>query len=204
LKSKVRIPIFVMIRPRGGDFVYSMEELEVMKKEINMLTAIGADGFVFGVLNPDGKVNIDANHSLIKMADGLPCTFHRAFDASSNLDESLEKIIDCGFHRILTSGGKNSVTDGLNRIQQLLEKAGERIIIMPGGGTTPEHLKPLYSSGHLREVHSSCKAFRDSQSSYVNPELQISEGGAASEKVLTVDKFLVEAFQKEIALLERQ
>jgi len=204
LKSKVQVPIFVMIRPRGGDFVYSMEELEVMKKEINVLKALGADGFVFGVLNPDGKVNINANQSLINIAEGLPCTFHRAFDASSNLDESLERIIDCGFHRILTSGGKNSVTDGLKRIQHLLEKAGKRIIIMPGGGTAPEHLKPLDISGHLREVHSSCKTFRDSQSSYFNPDLQLSEGGAASEKVLTVDESLVSAFQKEIALLERK
>lgn len=204
LKSKVEIPIFAMIRPRGGDFVYSWDELEVMKKEIAILKGLGADGFVFGILEPNGKVNIDANLSLIKMADGSPCTFHRAFDASSNLDESLEKIIDCGFRRILTSGGKNSVKDGLKRIQLLLEKAGDRIIIMPGGGTTPEHLKPLAGSGYLREVHSSCKTFRDSQSSYFNPDLQLSEGGAASEKVLTVDKFLVEAFQKEIALLERQ
>jgi copper homeostasis protein len=197
LKSRVEIPIFVMIRPRGGDFVYSSDELEVMKKEITILKGLGADGFVFGILEPNGKVNIDANLSLIKMADGSPCTFHRAFDASSNLEESLEKIIDCGFRRILTSGGRK-------RIQLLLEKAGDRIIIMPGGGTTPEHLKPLASSGHLREVHSSCKAFRDSQSSYFNPDLQLSEGGAASEKVLTVDRFLVEAFQKELTLLERQ
>ena len=105
LKSKVQIPIFVMIRPRGGDFIYSSDELEVMRKEISILKALGADGFVFGILKSDGKVDTEANHSLIKMADGLPCTFHRAFDASSNLDESLEKVIDCGFLRILTSGG---------------------------------------------------------------------------------------------------
>src|SRR5690606_2952844 len=108
LKSKIQIPIFVMIRPRGGDFFYSGEELEVMEKEIEILKSFGADGFVFGVLDAKGSVNKKACSILIRAAGGKPCTFHRAFDASSDMEKALEAVIACGFDRILTSGGKNN------------------------------------------------------------------------------------------------
>src|SRR5690606_28383819 len=100
IKSRVNIPVFVMIRPRGVDFVYLPEELEVMKADIQILKSYGADGFVFGVLEPDGRVNQEACRSLLSVAGGLPCTFHRAFDASADLDQSLEAVIQCGFDRI--------------------------------------------------------------------------------------------------------
>ncbi|HSF54264.1 MAG TPA: copper homeostasis protein CutC, partial [Algoriphagus sp.] len=135
LKSEVDIPVFVMIRPRGGDFVYSQKELIVMKQDIQLLGELGADGFVFGILDEMGKVNEAACQMLLRAVGNKPCTFHRAFDASSDLDDSLEKIIHLGFQRILTSGGKNSLTEGLPVIQDLLQKASNRIIIMPGGGT---------------------------------------------------------------------
>ncbi|MEX2592227.1 MAG: copper homeostasis protein CutC [Anditalea sp.] len=203
VKSKIQVPVFAMVRPRGGDFVYSKEELEVMKKEISILKSCGADGFVFGVLQADGKVHRDACSSLVKMSDGLPCSFHRAFDASANLEQSLETIIECGFKRILTSGGRNTVTEGLEMIKNLLLKAEGRIIIMPGGGTAPEHLKELHATGFLREIHASCKTLRLSNSTYFNPYLKLSGGGDTADKVLTVDKTLVETFHKEIDKLGR-
>ena len=198
LKSRIQLPVFAMIRPRGGDFVYSQEELEVMKKEISLLKSCGADGFVFGALEPQGKVHSDACSFLIEMADGLPCTFHRAFDASVHLEDSLEIIIGCGFKRILTSGGKNTVTEGLDRIRDLLLQAQGRIIIMPGGGTEPRHIKTLYDTGFLREIHASCKTFRLSHSTYFNPYLKLSGGRESPDKVLTLDKALVVAFHREM------
>src|SRR5690606_39020584 len=101
LKSEIDIPIFVMIRPRGGDFVYSEKELVVMKRDIEILGALGADGFVFGALDIHGNIHEDACQSLLRTASGIPCTFHRAFDASANYFDSLEKTIDLGFKRIL-------------------------------------------------------------------------------------------------------
>lgn len=204
LKSKVQVPVFVMIRPRGGDFVYSKEELEVMKADINFFKSLGADGFVFGILQKDGKVDGKACAELLGVADGVPCTFHRAFDASVDLEDSLERVIDCGFDRILTSGGKNTVGAGLDRVQRLLGKAADRITIIPGGGTLPEHLEELYGTGYLKEVHASCKRFRPSQSAYSNPELHLSEGGDSAAGILTVDKKIVGAFQKEILRLTEE
>jgi copper homeostasis protein len=203
LKSRLNIPVFVMIRPRGGDFVYTLDELEVMKHEIRLLKSCGADGFVFGVLEADGKINQKACSFLLEGVGKLPCTFHRAFDASSNFEESLYKIMECGFKRILTSGGKDSVGDGLETIKNLLKIAGENIIIIPGGGTSPVHLRQLYTTGFLKEVHSSCKTYRNSESTFFNPDLKLAKGGETKNKVLSVDRAMVEAFRKEIDKLEK-
>ncbi|WP_215224807.1 copper homeostasis protein CutC [Echinicola shivajiensis] len=198
IKEKVDIPVFVMIRPRGGDFVYTNEELEVMKEDIKVLKGLGADGFVFGVLTPKGEVNIGACEQLIEVTGGLPCTFHRAFDASRNLEKSLEAVIECGFRRILTSGGKNTVTEGMDMINNLLEKAGSRIVIMPGGGMNPDLVEPLSVSGNLKEIHASCKVWRNSYSDYWNKDLVLSSVPAYQDKVLSVSKEEVEKFLKVI------
>jgi copper homeostasis protein len=158
VKEKVKIPVFVMIRPRGGDFVYSSDEIEIMRGEIHALGAAGADGFVFGILNGNHTVNTDACRELIKSAGGKPCTFHRAFDETGNAEESLESVMDCGFQRVLTSGLKETMDQGLDTVMGLLGRAGNRIIIMPGGGLKPEHLPQLMQSGRLREIHASCKS----------------------------------------------
>ena len=197
IKSQGDIPVFVMIRPRGGDFVYSEGELEVMKKDISLFKSLGADGFVFGVLDAKGYVDQKACGALLEAAEGLPCTFHRAIDASADLGQSLEAIIACGFGRILTSGGMATVSDGLENIKKMMQAAGERIIIIPGGGTLPSHLQELASTGFLKEAHSSCKAYRPSQSVFFNPNLKLSEGNETVNEVLTVDKTIVEAFKNE-------
>ena len=143
LKSELDIPVFVMIRPRGGDFCYSSKELLVMKRDIEALGKAGADGFVFGVLDPKGAIQNDACESLLRAASGKPCTFHRAFDACQDPAGSIESIIQLGFQRVLTSGARNSVTEGMDLIERLMQMAGDRIIIMPGGGSKPEHVSHL-------------------------------------------------------------
>lgn len=171
LKREIDIPIFVMIRPRGGNFVYSPKELLVMKQDIQLLGELGADGFVFGALDAQGSVNESACESLLRAAESKPCTFHRAFDASADLTGSLEKIIQLGFHRVLTSGGENSIEEGLPQVMALLEQAKERIIILPGGGLKVTHVSRLKESGYLKEVHASCKLAKPTDNQFVKSDL---------------------------------
>lgn len=194
LKSKINTPIYVMIRPRGGDFVYSEDELDVMRKDIEILNFHGADGFVFGVLDQVGVVNQKACEILIKAAESKPCTFHRAFDVCSDPYTALEKIIACGFKRVLTSGMRNSVSEGLPIILKLLGLAEDRIIIMPGGGLQPSDVEKLKTSKHLKEVHASCKGYRDTKSSYISKEVSLSKDPQAFNSVLTIDENLVQKF----------
>lgn len=192
LKSCVTIPIFVMIRPRGGDFIYSESEISAMEREIEILDGYGADGFVFGILNVDGSVNERQCNRLVYKAGSKPCTFHRAVDESRNPVEAVEPIINCGFKRILTSGGKENVSKGLPVILQMLKKAGSDIIIMPGGGMNPELVKPLKkSSSNLKEVHASCKTWEEIQ-------MESTESTQSKQRVkrLTISRDIVKEFKK--------
>ena len=193
LHKEIKIPIFVMIRPRGGDFVYSKDEFEVMKEEIRLFASLGADGFVFGMLNSDGSVQKEGCQELVELANEKPCTFHRAFDLSPDLNASLEHIIECGFRRILTSGGEKRVGEGVEKIRQLLERADERIIIMPGGGMKPELIDSLNRSGKLREMHASCKEFLP----YTGLRLS---GETEETGMISVDRRCVESFRNKISL----
>lgn len=201
LRQKLSIPIMVMIRPRGGDFVYTPEELEIMATEIRLFSDAGASGFVFGMLTPKGRVDEVACKQLIEQAGVLPCTCHRAIDISSSLFDALESVIACGFNRVLTSGGKNTVEEGLQVIQTMLKQAGSRITVMPGGGTRVELLDSLYETGHLSEVHSSCKQFRLTESLYRHPDVKLSADSESMERVLTIDPSTVAAYREKIKLL---
>lgn len=196
LKKRLALPIFVMIRPRGGDFIYHEDEIDVMLEEIRLLRAIGADGFVFGILNRDGSLNKEACRKLIDQADGKPCTLHRAFDLCRDLPATLEDAIDCGFKRVLTSGGAGSVWDGLKMITQLLNQAGERMIVMPGGGLRPEDVKPLSQTGWLKEIHASCKEVRISEQERDPAGKQPVFRSELPEGVLTVDPERVRQFKE--------
>lgn len=157
VKQHVSIPVFVMLRPVGGHFNYSELDINVMAEELITLKSSGADGFVFGVLRSDKTVQIEACKRLINLAGDLPCTFHRAFDQVSDPYIALEEIKDLGFRRILSSGQMPGVTHGLPLLTELLDSAGDDIVIMPGGGMKPELIKPLNRNGKLREVHASCR-----------------------------------------------
>lgn len=196
LKSEVDIPVFVMIRPRGGDFCYSSKEWMVMKRDIEVLGELGADGFVFGVLDKDGNVNKEACESLIRTANGKPCTFHRAFDACRDPKQALEDIISLGFARILTSGAKNSVTEGMGLIEELLESAKDRIIIMPGGGSKPEHVTYLQKFPDFKEIHASCKTKIPAANRFVNPDVQFSSDPDDFNFYLGIDEKVVQEFKE--------
>lgn len=157
VKQQVNIPVFVMLRPVGGHFNYSELNLEVMAEELKALKSSGADGFVFGILRSDKTVNLKACEKLINLAGELPCTFHRAFDKVTDPYSALQEIRELGFKRILTSGQHPGVEQGIDLITDLLNRAGDHIIIMPGGGMKPEFIKPLNHSGRLKEIHASCR-----------------------------------------------
>lgn len=202
LKEKVQIPVFVMIRPRGGDFVYSPEELYVMRKDIAILKSHGADGFVFGALDKNGHVDKEACKYLMHAVEDSPCTFHRAFDISRDKDKSIEDIFSCGFQRILTSGGENDVSKGISNILKWMGQVSDQIIIMPGGGLKPSHISELSKSRKLKEVHASCKAFRSTESKYSHPSVSLSNDPNAFKQVLTIDKALVNEFLTEIKVIQ--
>lgn len=199
IKSKINTPVFVMIRPRGGDFVYEPEELEAMRNDIQVLKSHGAEGFVFGVLDEVGQVDKAACKYLLEAAEGMPCTFHRAFDITVDKKVALEEIVSLGFKRILTSGGENTVSLGLENIKSYMDWAAGRIIIMPGGGSRSEHVHELKNHSAFQEIHASCKGFRPSKSRFVYSKVSLSSDPEMFKKVLTVDEFEVLKFKKAIS-----
>lgn len=149
------IDLYVMIRPRGGDFVYTESEFEQMKREVVGFKELNVDGFVFGILNQDNSINTDWNSELVTLANPLPCTFHRAFDKVTNAFQSLEEIIDCGFQTVLTSGQTSNVVDGVDRLAELVAKANNRIVIMPGGGLRSSNIAFIQQKTKANWFHSS-------------------------------------------------
>jgi copper homeostasis protein len=155
LKSKINIPVFVMIRPRGGDFVYSNVEFEQMKNDILHFKNAGADGFVFGILTENKEVDFIQNKELVELANPLPCTFHRAFDEIKDQMEALDTLIECGFKTILTSGNANNALEGLSSLKALASKANNKICIMPGGGVRATNIEMLKENINTNWFHSS-------------------------------------------------
>lgn len=151
--KKSNIKINVMIRPRGGDFCYSDEEFEVMLEDVKALKDTGINGIVFGILTPEGDVDIVRSKELIELARPLPVTFHRAFDMTRDPYKSLEDLINLGVDRVLTSGQEATVPEGADLLEELVKIAGDRIIIMPGCGITERNFPKLQEKIKAREYH---------------------------------------------------
>ncbi|KIW29509.1 uncharacterized protein PV07_05322, partial [Cladophialophora immunda] len=154
LRDKIRVPINIMVRPRGGDFVYSPEEFQEMKDVIISLKSV-ADGFVFGILKQDRTVDTARTSELVKLAAPLPCTFHRAFDETPDLFQALEDIVDCGSRTILTSGGVSSAIQNCDVLAKLVKQADSRIVVMPGGGVRSANIEELKAKTDALVFHSS-------------------------------------------------
>jgi len=167
VREKLAIKMHVIIRPRGGDFVYTEEEFLEMKQDIKQLKALGVDGFVFGILNQDGSINKEQNLELVQLASPLSCTFHRAFDVVNSIEQGLEEVIACGFQTILTSGRGKNVEEGILDLELIQKLAGDRIEIMPGGGLRSSNIKLLQEKLQPTFYHSS--AITD-QTETANPE----------------------------------
>jgi copper homeostasis protein len=154
VRELVRMPIFAMIRPRAGDFVYSSEEIAQMHSSIAAAKRAGMDGLVLGVLNGERGVDVERTRELVKRAEPLPVTFHRAFDEVTDLDAALEAVIESGAARILTSGGAPTAPQGLAALAKLVAVAGNRITIVPGSGISASNILQVTEHTQAREFHS--------------------------------------------------
>ncbi len=152
-RKHLHIGLFVMIRPRGGDFLYSMDEFEIMKDDIRMAKELGADGVVFGILMPDGTIDAERMKVLLDLARPMGVTCHRAFDMTVDPYKALEDLIGLGVDRILTSGQQPTAPQGEILIKDLVQKSAGRIIIMPGSGVKKHNICRLIETTGVKEVH---------------------------------------------------
>lgn len=171
-RKHLRIPVYVMIRPRGGDFLYSDAEFETMIQEIEVCKQAGIDGIVTGLLDSSGNIDIGRCRRLINRAFPLGATFHRAFDWVSNPLQALEDVIGLGFERILTSGLQPKAIDALPLLRKLVIQADERISIMPGSGVRPDNIQKIAEETGARELHSSASLQVKSGMAYYNTSMQ--------------------------------
>jgi copper homeostasis protein len=153
VKHAVDIPVFVIVRPRGGGFVYTDAELDVMRRDIEAAARLGADGIVLGALTRQADVDADRTRRLLDVAPGLPATFHRAFDLVRDQRVALESIVTLGVARVLTSGGAASALDGASTIADLVRQSSNRVTLMAGGGVREENVSEIVRRSGVREVH---------------------------------------------------
>ena len=170
-RENISIALNVIIRPRGGDFLYSESELREMVYDIQAAKELGADGLVFGCLRPDGSVDKEAMSVLMEAAGGTPVTFHRAFDHTNDPFKALEDIISLGCTRILTSGCRPTALEGAELLAGLVEKAGDRIIIMPGCGVREGNIAEIARLSGAREFHFSARESVESGMFFRNPQV---------------------------------
>jgi copper homeostasis protein len=172
-RKLLQIKLYVLIRPRGGDFLYSDIEYDIMTADVNYCIEAGCDGIVIGILNADGTIDKERCQKLIDLAkkNGLGVTFHRAFDMCTDMDQALEDIITLGCERILTSGGKSTAMEGANILAHLIKKADSRITIMPGSGVSEKNAADLVEFTGAKEIHSSARVRVQSKMEYKNDHI---------------------------------
>jgi copper homeostasis protein len=151
--ARIRLPVFVLIRPRAGDFIYSENEFDVMIRDIELTRTMGIGGIVTGVLDASGRVNVKRTRSLVKAAGGLPVTFHRAIDSAADLPAALDNAIEAGVSRVLTSGGASTAREGVDVIAALVLQARERVSIVAGGGIREHNVREVIDRTGVQEVH---------------------------------------------------
>jgi len=154
VRAQLRVPVFEMIRPRGGEFVYSEAEFAEMSRSIGEAKQAGMDGVVTGVLTSDGSLDMERTRELVALARPLSLTFHRAFDDCRDLRRALEEVIQTGASRILTSGGAKSAVEGAAVLAELVAAAGNRITIVPGAGISASNIARVVKETGAREFHS--------------------------------------------------
>lgn len=167
--------LYPIIRPRGGDFLYNKDEYEIMLQDVKLCKQLGCDGVVIGLLNMDGTIDMARTSELIEVAYPIGVTFHRAFDRCKEPFVAMEELIEIGCERILTSGQKPSVMDGVDLVAELNKKADDRIIIMPGSGVRKENIKMLAEKTGCVEFHSSLRSKTKSPMQFVHPGFEGSE-----------------------------
>jgi copper homeostasis protein len=172
VSTTISIPVFPIIRPRGGDFLYTDAEFEVMKNDITVCKELGFAGVVIGLLLPDGNIDIQRTKILVALAAPMPVTFHRAFDRCIDPIKGLHDIIETGCKRILTSGQVPSAPDALDLLQTLVKEAGDQIIIMPGSGVRGNNIATIKAVTNAKEFHSSARKVVPTNMQFVKESMQ--------------------------------
>lgn len=197
VRQNVSLDVFVMIRPRGGDFCYSNYEFHSMKRDIWQCQKLSVDGVVFGILNNDGTLDKSRCKELIDKARPLKVTCHRAFDMTRDPFQALEDCIEVGFDRILTSGQQAQAAKGAELISELIRKANHRIAIMPGSGVNENTVAQIVSTSGASEIHFSATAFRESAMKYKNENIAgMGSDEGAEFKLRTVDPLRVKKIRE--------
>jgi copper homeostasis protein len=190
-RRHLQIGLNVLIRPRGGDSLYTAQEFAAMKRDILLCGQIGVDGVVLGVLLSNGHVDRERTHELVELARPMTVTFHRAFDMAADPLIALEDVIAIGCDRILTSGQAPSAMGGADLIAELVQRAGDRVIIMPGGGVRDTNLSVLAAKTGAREFHSSARTFVPSAMQYRNPRVSLGGTGDDEYQLLMPDQEMI-------------
>ena len=170
-RAQLSIPLFPIIRPRGGDFLYSDASFEIMKKEVTLCKEIGCDGIVIGLLDKDGNIDVERCAILIELAYPMEITFHRAFDRVRDPFKSLEELIELGVQRILSSGQYPTAPEGAQTLGKLVQQADQRIIIMPGSGVRDNNLEQLIKDTGALEYHTAARITIDSAMEFTHPNM---------------------------------
>jgi copper homeostasis protein len=204
VRSHIAIDLFVMIRPRGGDFLYTDLEFDVMREEIAHARRLGADGIVLGLLDQQGCVDVCRTRQLIELAQPLPVTFHRAVDMTPDLLAALENIVATGASRILTSGGASSAPLGAVEIARMVQAARGRVSIMPGGGITPENIAAVADVTGATEFHSSARTAFSSPVRFRKPGMAMGEIRHREYRRFTVREETVRALLHALPVLANE
>lgn len=171
-RDRLRIPLYVLVRPRTGDFLYDEAEFELMQRDIEACVRLGCDGVVIGALDADAGVDLAGCRALVAAAGGLGVTFHRAFDAARDPARALEDVIALGCERVLTSGGHRSALDGAAHIAALVQQAAGRVRIMAGAGIRPENVANVLARSRADELHASARGLYRSTMRWRNERLE--------------------------------
>ncbi len=167
-RRALKIGLQVIIRPRGGDFLYDETEMGVMREDIRVAKDLGADGVVIGCLTSEGEIDKPRTQELIELARPMNVTFHRAFDMCRDPQKGLEDLVALGVNRVLTSGQESTCLEGLELLAALQKQAGGRIIVMPGGGITPRNIQKIVAGTGVTEIHLSARSSVESGMKYRN------------------------------------
>jgi copper homeostasis protein len=189
VRNRIAIDLYVMIRPRGGDFCYTADEFAAMQQDVLTAKQLGASGFVLGILRENGTVDASRTRTLIDIARPLKITFHRAFDMCNDLSQALEEVIAIGADRILTSGGEQTAEAGLATIAALVKRAGNRIAIMAGAGIKAANVLNILAWTGVGEIHATARVPIHSRMQYRNDRISMGAiNGHEYERIVATEK----------------